>query len=101
MCIDVESTAEADGDGRHLAATCQPMEKNYTLRGGEERAAEGLNSSRRTGGGFGVAQIAGGREAGERGRARERERERPNPLPPSQLSKSTASGAHTLTWTAN
>ena len=27
------------------------------------------------GGGFGVAQIAGGREAGERGRARERERQ--------------------------
>ena len=41
---------------------------------GEERAAEGLNSSRRTGGGFGVAQIAGGRE-GERERERERERE--------------------------
>ena len=27
MCIDVESTAEADGDESHLAATCQPREK--------------------------------------------------------------------------
>ena len=76
MCIDAESTAEADWDGRHLAATCQPMEKKLNSSRGRRESGGGLNSSRRTGGGFGVAQLAGGREAGERGRARERERER-------------------------
>ena len=28
---------EADGDGRHLAATCQPMEKKIKLFAGEKR----------------------------------------------------------------
>ena len=81
MCIDVESTAEADGDGSHLAATCCRWGRRESSKRERRRGSTLQLPLRRcfwrgqiAGGGFDVAQIAGGGEAGERGRARERER---------------------------
>ena len=76
MCIDVESTAEADGDGRHLAATCQPdgKKKLNSSRGrresggGAQLFAENRRRVRR--------RPASWREGGGREREGARERER-------------------------
>ena len=64
--------------GRHVSAEGKKLN---SLRGRRESGGGALQLPLRrcfwrgqiAGGGFGVAQIAGGREAGERGRARERE----------------------------
>ena len=54
MCIDVEYTAEADGDGSHLAATSVEQREETKSRGRESGKRERRSGERRASGEVGV-----------------------------------------------